>query len=364
MADTPTGAISPPIPPIDPISGGTEPSAPLPFTPLSGSAEGSDAVFGQTNIGVGVRGTARSGTGVSGESNGIGVLGYSRGGPALLGEADALGVGLLAFGSYDSGPSQGGIGSPLSMGGGTLPPAVIALIKANAGFAAILSGKVAITGLLHGASATLTGSLNAASATLRGSLNAASATLKGALNAASAELSGALKAQSATLTGTLNGTSAVFSGAVTAADVVITAGSDCAEEFDLEDAQLEPGSVVVFTDGGRLAAAAESYDKRVAGVISGAGAYRPGVILGRQSEGGSRAPIALMGRVFCKVDADFAPIRVWRLTDDLPYSRARDAGDRSQQSFRCGHWEGACSSCGWAGPHSNIGGTPMIGSRR
>jgi hypothetical protein len=332
MADIPTGPISHPTP-IGPISGDAGPSSPLPFTPLNGSAEGSDAVFGQTNTGVGVRGTAWSGTGVSGESNahGIGVLGYSQGGPALLGQADALGVGLLAFGRYDSSPPGGDIGSPLSEGGGTLPSAVIALIKANAGFAAILSGKVAITDLLHGASAILTGSLNAASATLTGSLNAASATLKGALNAASAELSGALKAQSATLTGTLNGTSAIFSGAVTAADVVITAGSDCAEEFDLEDAQLEPGSVVVFTDGGRLAAAAESYDKRVAGVISGAGAYRPGVILGRQSEGGSRAPIALMGRVFCKVDADFAPIRVGDLlTTSLTAGHAMRVTDPSR----------------------------------
>jgi len=65
---------------LQPIGGTTGGSAPLPETPVSGSSDSNEAVFGQTNTGVGVRGVAWHGpgigTGVSGESNnqGIGVL--------------------------------------------------------------------------------------------------------------------------------------------------------------------------------------------------------------------------------------------------------------------------------------------------
>jgi hypothetical protein len=305
MPEIPQGPVSHPV---TTAVGSAGSSAPLPLSPITGSAEGSDSVFGETNTGVGIRGAAESGTGVSGESNlhGIGVLGYSQGGPALLGQADAAGVGLLAFGSYDSSPPSGGIGSPLSMSGGVLPAAVTDLIKANKGFAAIFSGKVSVSDLLQGASATLSGALKAASATFSGALNAGSVTLSGDLNAVSA-----------TLTGQLSGPSAVFSGAIAAVDVALT-GADCAEEFDLEDPELQPGSVVVFTDRGGLAGTTAPYDRRVAGVISGAGAYRPGVILDRRPAGGLRAPVALVGKVFCKVDADFAPIAVGDLLTTSP----------------------------------------------
>lgn len=89
-------------------------------------------------------------------------------------------------------------------------------------------------------------------------------------------------------------------------------GADCAETFEVDDRALaEPGTVMVIGDDGRLRASDQAYDKRVAGVVAGEGDNRPGIILGNRIGGGSpRAPIALMGRVFCKVDADQAPIKV------------------------------------------------------
>jgi hypothetical protein len=316
MPEIPASPISHPVTGIVGTTGTTGPSTPLPFNPINGSSDGSDAVLGQTNTGTGVRGTSSTGTGVSGESNGhgIGVLGYSQGGPALLGQADAVGVGLLVYGNYDAGE----IGSPLSMSGGVLPAAVTDLIKANAGFAAILSGKVSITDALKGTSATLSGALSAISATLAGPLNATSATLAGALTALSATFLGALTAVSGTFSGPVTAVSGSFSGPVTASDVVLTAGADCAEEFDLEDALLQPGSVVVFTDNGGVVGTTKPYDRRVAGVISGAGAYRPGVLLDRQPGRGLRAPVALVGKVFCKVDADFGPISIGDLLTTSP----------------------------------------------
>lgn len=310
MADIPESPISHPVTGSTGTTGTSGSSTTLPFNPISGSADGSDAVFGETNTGTGVRGTASSGTGVSGESisHGIGVLGYSEGGPALLAQSDNVGVGLLALGTYDSeAPAPGGIGSPLSESGGNLPAGVAALIKAHAGFAAVFSGRVALTDLLTGTAATLSGALSADSATLKGTLNADSTTLKGTLNA-----------DSATLTKALTAASAIFSGPVTATDVVLTAGADCAEEFDLEDTQLQPGSVVVFTDNGGVTGTTEPYDRRVAGVISGAGAYRPGVILDRRPAGGLRTPVALVGKVFCKVNAEFGPISVGDLLTTSP----------------------------------------------
>jgi hypothetical protein len=88
-------------------------------------------------------------------------------------------------------------------------------------------------------------------------------------------------------------------------------GSDCAEDFDVDSPMpLEPGTVMVISGGERLCACYEEYDRRVAGVLSGAGTFRPGIILGRHEDTGGRMPLALTGRVYCKVDASYSPIAV------------------------------------------------------
>jgi hypothetical protein len=89
--------------------------------------------------------------------------------------------------------------------------------------------------------------------------------------------------------------------------------ADCAEEFELSDdgVEAEPGTVLAIGADGRLRASAQAYDRRVAGVVSGAGALRPAITLGHdRSASGGRAPVALVGRVFCKVDASEGPIEV------------------------------------------------------
>jgi hypothetical protein len=100
-------------------------------------------------------------------------------------------------------------------------------------------------------------------------------------------------------------------GTLTANDVMLS-GMDCAEEFDVATpAALEPGTVVVFNGEESISPSTEPYSKRVAGVISGAARYRPGIVLGRShSSGEGKAPVALVGRVYCKVDADYSPIAV------------------------------------------------------
>ena len=105
-------------------------------------------------------------------------------------------------------------------------------------------------------------------------------------------------------------------------DVVLVnqTGSDCAEDFDVVDDPdaICPGTVMVIGEGGRLAISAEAYDSRVAGVISGAGGYRPAIVLQRIDFGGPRATIALGGKVFCKVDATLGPILAGDLLTTSP----------------------------------------------
>jgi hypothetical protein len=105
-------------------------------------------------------------------------------------------------------------------------------------------------------------------------------------------------------------------------------GADCAEEFEVDEEpeELEPGSVMAIADGGRLRRCAQAYDRRVAGVISGAGNHKPGIILGRRrrrrqgSKGAnnSRIPLALSGRVHCRVDAGYGPVGVGDLLTTSP----------------------------------------------
>lgn len=102
---------------------------------------------------------------------------------------------------------------------------------------------------------------------------------------------------------------------------ILLANADCAEDFDVVDLQLaEPGSVMVIGEDGVLHPCARAYDKCVAGVISGAGQYKPGLILDKQAGVADRSPVALLGKVCCKVTADSAPIEIGDLltTSDLP----------------------------------------------
>jgi len=57
--------------------------------------------------------------------------------------------------------------------------------------------------------------------------------------------------------------------------------ADCAEEFDIADSsEVEPGTVMVIDQDGRLRPSERAYDRRVAGVVSVAGECRPAMTLG------------------------------------------------------------------------------------
>jgi hypothetical protein len=108
-------------------------------------------------------------------------------------------------------------------------------------------------------------------------------------------------------------------GDITAMGDIAIQNADCAEEFAIKDvARIEPGTVMVLGDGGVLCQSTEAYDTKVAGVISGAGDLKPGLILDKHSAAPDRMPLALMGKVYCKVDAQYAPIAVGDLLTTSP----------------------------------------------
>jgi hypothetical protein len=97
-----------------------------------------------------------------------------------------------------------------------------------------------------------------------------------------------------------------------AGDIKLT-GGDAAEDFEFADeGDVPAGSVLVIANDGKLATSRRPYDRRVAGVVSGAGGQRPGIVLGASARGGRR-PVALAGKVWCRVDATHAPIEVGAL---------------------------------------------------
>jgi hypothetical protein len=108
---------------------------------------------------------------------------------------------------------------------------------------------------------------------------------------------------------------------------------DVAEEFDVREdlvAEVSPGTVVVVDDDGKILPCSQEYDTRVVGIISGAGNYKPALILDRADRKG-RVPVAIMGKVYCKAEADTASIRTGDLLTTSTISghaaKVTDRGD-------------------------------------
>jgi hypothetical protein len=106
-------------------------------------------------------------------------------------------------------------------------------------------------------------------------------------------------------------------------------GADCAENFDIAITdKIVPGTVMVIDHDERLRPSENAYDTKVAGVVSGAKNLRPGIILGSEPGKGYSVPIALSGKVYCRVDAQKHSIRVGDLlTTSTTVGHAMKAAD-------------------------------------
>jgi hypothetical protein len=180
---------------------------------------------------------------------------------------------------------------------------------------------------------------------------AAEATIKGASERAILSLNSTLAGQNQvwTLESGLFGTPGLFgiydrtvnrarltidSGGVVGVDALqIRGGADLSEHFDVKavvdsvrdgiSGGTKPGMVARIDpeNPGKLVISSEAYDRRVAGIISGAGGVKPGMVM---SQDGTIAdgthPVALTGRVYCYVDASYGAITPGDLltTSDTP----------------------------------------------
>lgn len=110
-------------------------------------------------------------------------------------------------------------------------------------------------------------------------------------------------------------------GKTTVSVLTITGGSDLAEPFFVgsdaaterrSDEGTQPGMVVVIDpkNPGRLKLATEAYDRKVAGIISGANGLATGMMMSAQGNplADGNHPVALTGRVWCRCECSGGPI--------------------------------------------------------
>ena len=118
--------------------------------------------------------------------------------------------------------------------------------------------------------------------------------------------------------------------------VTITGGADIVEGFDSREA-LEPGTVVAIdpVNAGDLIASSERYDRKVAGIVSGANGVNPGLRLGQDGVLDGEFPVAMSGRVWVKASAENGTIQPGdRLTTAALAGHAMKATDADL-------WDGA-----------------------
>ena len=90
----------------------------------------------------------------------------------------------------------------------------------------------------------------------------------------------------------------------------ITGGSDLAEKFEISEI-VNPGMIVAIDprSTGKLMLARGAYNRRVAGVVSGANNLAAGMVLPDLKETNNAQPVALSGRVWVYCDATKNPVR-------------------------------------------------------
>jgi hypothetical protein len=243
-------------------------------------------VSGENNDGTGVHGMSKAGTGVLGTSeSGVAVWGGSQSSSGVGGMSDS-GIGV-------HGVAKSGVGV---RGDSETWQGVYGHSNANAGVVGESDRMHAVFGIAHSTFAGVYGASDAGGTGVAGESNTGIG-----VHGKGGRLAG------------------FFEGDVEVTGDVRLANADCAEDFDVSGAvKVEPGTVMVLEHEGVLSESQRAYDKRVAGVISGAGDYKPGIVLDKQQTSGNRQPIALTGKVFCKVDARYGAIDVGDLLTTSP----------------------------------------------
>jgi hypothetical protein len=272
-------------------------------------------VFGVSTGGFGVQGNSASGIGVYGQSNSShAVLGFTAGGRGVAG---VYGQSFGVDGSGVIGEASGGGGAYGVLGKSPSGIGVFGDSNAGVGVYAYSRGQAHLGAALQahntnddrGMAAYLSNMSKYATAHFRNIdsgevlyLQANGGPFIKAVNNAENKTVFSVNYDGTTVTNVLQ----------------ILGGADFAEQFEVNEApeagsspQIQPGLVVAIdpNNPGKLVVSSHAYDRRVAGIISGAGGVKPGMMM---SQAGSIAdgnhPVALSGRVYCWADASNGPI--------------------------------------------------------
>ena len=303
----------------EPITGqSTDPN--VPGVSGENTAEGGQGVRGQSKA-AGVVGIGETWHGVTGlsssTSGGAGVYGASEVGPGIIGESK---VWHAVFGKSESTVGGAGVWAENQTGG----PGVVGLSKTwhgTYGKTDSTTGGAGVCGEHTGTGAGVLGQSDSGrgvagvSKTWQGVYGSSDsqAGVVGESNSFDGVFGISHSNQHAAVSGhnTAGGMAGFFDGNVVVTGDVTLTGADFAEEFDiLEATDVESGTVMVLDQHGALRPSQQAYDKKVMGVISGAGDYKPGLILDKKGASEGRMPVALVGKVYCKVDAQYAPIEM------------------------------------------------------
>lgn len=303
----------------------------LPLTEAAANAETLFSIINTSPFGPGVVaaptivGTSLSGVGIQGQSGdplnaSAAVEGVNNGnGPGVFGSASANDA---VLGHSSSSANAGVAGHNTSTGG-------VGVYGTGGQYAGKFDGNVKVTGNLNATNAN--GQTISAVGTdpnndcINGTSSAAGHAGVSANNTgsgfglwASSVKGVGVYAKGASLAAQFDG-SVLVNGTLTATTDIVLTAADCAEEFDIAaDESAEPGTVMVLNETGLLCVSDHAYDTKVAGVISGAGEYRPGLILDKVNSSKRRLPLGLVGKLFCKVDSQYAPIEVGDLLTTSP----------------------------------------------
>lgn len=125
-------------------------------------------------------------------------------------------------------------------------------------------------------------------------------------------------------TGVSGGAALYVVGTASVGVLTIRGGADLAEKFEFNDqaTEIKPGMVVMIDDEhtGGMELAVGTYNRKVAGVISGANELAAGMVLGDFEGKTNPHPVALTGRVWTYVDASEKAVEAGDLltTSDTP----------------------------------------------
>ena len=318
---------------------------------------GGTGVQGVASVGVGVLGQSKTGTGVGGQSDSsVGVFGSCSGGESgVLGTSDTghgvhgesrtnhavhgqsaagrgvVGISQTFVGVTGQSDSNDGVLGFITPGGSG-----IGVHGVGGRLAGFFEGNVQVTGAIAGQASTDAGvtglhgdpqlqeipTIESNHAGVFGASAEGAGVMGYSRNTASfgvIAFGGILaSAVNHPLAGQFEG-SVLVNGDVQVKGDISFPGADLAEQFNIAGSEvIEPGSVVVIDHEDGLRTSQKAYDTKVAGVVSGAGKYRPGIVLDKQHAQDNRLLVALGGKVYCRADAEYGAIEIGDLLTSSP----------------------------------------------